>query len=181
MRNDGSTLENRDVKVPYELQFRAPDNLKGDLTDEQKFDADGNQIHWANEVLARGLGAGDVIYQVFGYREPLFPGEDPEVDDKMEHIANIRLKTPLLQSSWADERLRFRHRPVGRDRRFWPRAWRRLNEDTFFSKNDPDNVFGNEVPDWPDNDDDARDRFIDQAQEYGCPFEWLMPRNWSFP
>jgi len=114
-------------------------------------------------VLARGLGAGDVVYQVFGYREPLFPGEDPEVDDKMEHIANIRLKTPLTQSSWADESLRFRHRPVGRDRRFWPREWRRLNEDSFFSKKDPDNVFGNEVPDWPDNDDDAQDRFIDQV------------------
>ena len=42
MRNDGSTLENKDVKVPYQLFFAAPDNLTGDLTDEQKFNEDGS-------------------------------------------------------------------------------------------------------------------------------------------
>ena len=181
MRNDGSTLDNEDVKVPYQIYFKAPDNLKGDLTDEQKFDADGNQIHWIDDVLSR-VNEGDVIYEVYAQTEPIFPGEDPEMDDKLEMIANIRLKSPLIMSKWADENLFFQHRPVGKDRKFWLRSWKRLNEDKFFSKKKPENVFGNEVPDtWPKAADEAEEKFIDQSIEWGCPFEWLMPRNWSMP
>lgn len=161
MRNDGSTLDNADVKVPYQIYFKAPDNLKGDLTDEQKFDADGNQIHWIDDVLSR-VNEGDVIYEVYAQTEPIFPGEDPEMDDKLEMIANIRLKSPLVMSKWADENLFFQHRPIGKDRKFWrERSWRRLNEDKFFSKKDPDNVFGNEVPKWPKAADEAEEKFID--------------------
>merc|ERR1712014_59200 len=125
---------------------------------------------------------GDVIYEVYAQTEPIFPGEDPEMDDKLEMIANIRLKSPLIMSKWADENLFFQHRPVGKDRKFWPRAWRRLNEDKFFSKKKPENVFGNEVPDtWPKAADEAEEKFIDQSVEWGCPFEWLMPKTGACP
>lgn len=67
----------------------------------------------------------------------MFPGDDPEEDDKLEMIANIRLKSDLVTSKWGDENLFFQHRPIGKDRKFWPRAWRRLREDDFFNKKDP--------------------------------------------
>lgn len=123
---------------------------------------------------------GDVIYEVYAQTAPIFPGDDPE-DDKLEKIANLRLKSDLLQSKWADEELFFRHRPVHKDRRFWPREWRRLNEDVRFDKKVQENVFGNETPEWPECTEHAKEMFIEQSEEYGCPFAWLMPANWSYP
>jgi len=37
------------------------------------------------------------------------------------------------------------------------------------------------VPFWPKNEDKAKDRFIDEVKEFGCPFEWLMPKGWFYP
>jgi len=74
MRNDGSNLDREDVRVPYQLYFKAPEELRGDLTDEQKFDEDGNQIHWVDHVKSV-LTEGDVIYEVSAQTEPMFPGE----------------------------------------------------------------------------------------------------------
>mmetsp|Transcript_29183 Transcript_29183/g.36225 ORF Transcript_29183/g.36225 Transcript_29183/m.36225 type:complete len:98 (-) Transcript_29183:511-804(-) len=36
--NDGSTVAEEDIVMPYQLYFRAPDKLRGELTDAQKFD-----------------------------------------------------------------------------------------------------------------------------------------------
>lgn len=181
MRNDGSTLDNADVKVPYQLYFRAPEEFRGELTDEQKFDADGNQIHWVDHVKDT-LTEGDVIYEVYAQYEPFFPGtEDDELvlDDKLVMIAEIKLQTDLVTSEWADEKLFFQHKQIAKDRKFWPRSWRRLNEDPRFDKRDPDNVFGNETPAWPQDTEEAKELFADQMETWGCPFEWLMPEGWK--
>jgi hypothetical protein len=37
----------------------------------------------------------------------MFPGDDPEEDDKLEMIANLRLKSDLVTSKWGDENLFF--------------------------------------------------------------------------
>ena len=46
--------------------------------------------------------AGDVIYEVFGQYEPIWPGESELENDKKIKIGEIRLKTDLLTSTWAD-------------------------------------------------------------------------------
>uniref|UniRef100_A0A7S3I4L1 Uncharacterized protein n=3 Tax=Choreotrichia TaxID=141411 RepID=A0A7S3I4L1_9SPIT len=182
MRNDGSTLDREDVKVPYQLYFRAPEEFRGDLTDEQKFDEDGNQIHWVDHVRDT-LSEGDVIYEVYAQVEPFFPGtEDDELvlDDKLVMIAEVKLLTDLQTSRWGDEKLFFQHRQINRDRRFWPLSWKRLNEDVRFDKRLPENTFGNETPEWPQDTEEAKALFAEQMETFGCPFEWLMPEGWIF-
>jgi len=70
---------------------------------------------------------------------------------------------------------------MGKDVKFWTPEGRKLREDVVFKKEDPDNLFGNETPDWPENVNEAKDKFIDQVETWGCPFEWLMPKHWKLP
>jgi len=55
--------------VPYQLFFKAPDALRGDLSDEEKFDADGKRRHWTKHVQD-AVGPGGVIYDVMAKVEP---------------------------------------------------------------------------------------------------------------
>jgi hypothetical protein len=51
---------------------------------------------------------------------------------------------------------------------------RRFNEDQVFDKTDPANQLG-EIPEvWPDTDPEAKNFFMDQVSEFGCPFGWLL-------
>ena len=90
--------------------------------------------------------------------------EDPYEPRELEHIANIRLLTYFKTSLFGDQRLFFRHLNIAGDRLLWPTAWRLMREDLTQSKDDPDNVWGNEVPAgvWPDNDVDAEAFFLEQ-------------------
>ena len=64
-------------------------------------------------------------------------------------IADIKLKTSLVTSRFGDERLYFQHRRISRDRRYWTREVRNLEEDPFFENNATNN-WGKTVPDtWP--------------------------------
>jgi len=94
-------------------------------------------------------------------------------------IANIRMKSDFVTSEWADLRLFFKHDRIKEDRKSWPRKWRRHAPEISFSRAE-ENLFGNEVPYWPTNEEEAEDKFIDQVTKWGCPFEWLMPEGWSF-
>jgi len=55
--------------VPYQLLFKAPDALRGELSDEEKFDADGKRRHWTKHVQAVAR-PGAVIYDVMAKVEP---------------------------------------------------------------------------------------------------------------
>jgi len=90
-------------------------------------------------------------------------------------IADVILETPLHTSKWGDENLFFRHRGVRRDRMYWTKAQKRLNEDPLFDKKDPTNIWGDKVPDtWPSEPEEAEAKYIDQMNQYGCPFAWLL-------
>jgi len=130
------------------------------------------------------LTEGDVIYEVYAQTEPMFPGEEEEgfvLEDKLVMIAELKLKTDLVTSKWGDESLFFQHRQIFKDRKFWPRSWKRLNEDVRFDKKDPDNVFGNTTPAWPEDTEEAKELYVEQMNTWGCPFEWLMPEGWKMP
>lgn len=158
--------------MPYQLFFKAPEKLRGDLTDEEKFDEDGNQRHWIEHVQA-AVKKGDVLYDVMAKVDPW--------NEELVKIAEIKLLEDLQISKWADERLFFRHQRVGRDRhRLWPSAWKELQEDAFFDKNDPQNVFGdrkNDI-DWPEDEQEAKELYVEEVKKWGCPFEHFMPANW---
>jgi hypothetical protein len=162
--------------VPYQIWFSSPQASK--FSAEKELDAAGNQVMWYDQITEK-LSEGDVVYDVLAQTEPYFDGESEETHDKKVKIGELRLKTDLIHSKWADEDLYFQHRNIGRDRRFWPREWRRLNEDKFFSKKVPENIFGNEKLDWPRDMEEAQDLYIDQVEKWGCPFEWLMPEGWQ--
>ena len=94
-----------------------------------------------------------------------------ELEGELIHIADIKLLSELHFSEFGDNRLFFRHQSIAKDRKFWPRAWRKLREDPFFSKKNEDNIWGNDVPDtWPEDEDEAKAMYDAQVETYGCPF-----------
>jgi len=98
------------------------------------------------------------------------------LDGELIHIADIKLLSPLHTSEFGDNRLFFRHQSIAKDRKFWPREWRRLREDPFFSKKNEDNIWGRDVPEdvWPEDEDAAKALYDAQVSEFGCPFQWLL-------
>ena len=92
-------------------------------------------------------------------------GRDPTV----QHIANIRVTSPVITSLFGDERLFFQHVRKGADFQREP-AWRRYVEAL-----DPTDEFGDtNVPFWPRNQDNARAWVRGSIAEHGCPFAWLL-------
>jgi len=124
---------------------------------------------------------GDTIYEVYAQVEPMYAHERGSVplQDKLVKIAELKLKTDLVTSRWGDEKLFFRHRRVNNDHKFWPNAWLNDNEDHFFSRHDPENRYGRSTPAWPQDEEEAKDLYMDQEAAWGCPFEWLMPAGWK--
>merc|ERR1712141_235233 len=115
---------------------------------------------------------GDVVYEVKAKRHPW--------DDEPEKIAEIVLMEELQFSEWADARLFFRHQRISRDRKYWRRKWKQLNEDVRFDKNDPDQVFGDRKNDitWPRDEKEAEERYMAQMAQWKCPFVDFMPKDW---
>jgi hypothetical protein len=49
-------------------------------------------------------------------------------------MADIKLKTPLYTSQFADTRLFFKHHEITTDRNLWQRTWLQLREDPEFDQ-----------------------------------------------
>ena len=49
-------------------------------------------------------------------------------------MADIKLKTPLFTSQFADTRLFFKHHEIRTDLSLWPRSWVNLREDPEFDQ-----------------------------------------------
>jgi hypothetical protein len=106
---------------------------------------------------------------VFGWTAP------EALDGELIKIADIKLLTDLYTSDFGDNRLFFRHQSIAKDRKHWPRAWRRLREDPFINRKNEENIWGNEVRDtWPADEEDAKAMYDAQVAEFGCPFQWLI-------
>ena len=159
-QNDGTDLEDVDVHAPFQIHFRAPQSLKGELSDESLFNEDGTRRHWTDYVKGLNMGAGDTVYEVYAQVEPILEGDDSTLEDKLVKIANIKLKTPLVTSTWGDEKLFFQHAYIFRDRKRWPREWRRDDSIDLRFERDDENTFGTEVPFWPKGPIWAEQKFI---------------------
>lgn len=162
-RLDGTLLEKDDVKSPFQIFFKSP--LKGKMSQEA-FTEDGPK--WYHSIVDTAR-VGDLVYEVFAQ-------VDPAATDQIK-IGEVKLLTPMTTSKWADNRLFFQHKRISRDRKFWPKAWR--DADTKFERTS-DNLLGDREIDWPTRPDKAKEKFIQQVETWGCPFEWLMPEGW-FP
>lgn len=94
------------------------------------------------------------------------------LDGVLVHIADIILKSDLYTSRGGDERLFFQHKRVSNDRIFWPREWKRLNEDVKLSR-DVGEFSG--IANWPTTDNLAEEFYISEVtSSSGCPFAWLL-------
>jgi len=63
------------------------------------------------------------------------------------------------------------------DRTYWPEGWFREDRDTDprFDQID-ENLWLHGVPAgvWPDSDEAAKEMFLDNTANGGCPFQWLL-------
>jgi len=94
----------------------------------------------------RTIEQGSTVYEAWGLTAPLSLGGE------WVHMANINLMTPLYTSNFGDTRLFFQHTRMQRDRRQWPKEWRRLNEDPLFERIPFDEE---SMPSWPEDPDEA--------------------------
>ena len=164
--NDGTVLGKKQTGAPYELKYRAPESIKSRFSNER---SDGE---WYDDIKDR-IDEGEVLFEVFAFRPATSQAAEEEIK-----IADVRLDSQLHTSKWGDENLYFRHVNIGRDRMYWSRDLKRLNEDPLFNKKDPTEIWGNQVPDtWPSDPEEAEDKYIDQMNKYGCPFAWLLGMN----
>lgn len=144
--NDGTMLQRSETNSPVEIIFESPHADK--ISSEKQIDEAGEQVMWYDQ-LKKTLKSGDVIYDVLGKYEPDFPWERWNPKDKKVKIGELRLKTDLMTSSWADRSLYFQHRPINADHRMWPKWWGKYSTDVFFDKTIPENIFGDKTPKWP--------------------------------
>ena len=89
-----------------------------------------------------------------------------ELGGKFTKIADVILKTKLHVSDFGHDRLFFRHVSQMRDRFYWPAGWAEAASDLFVDPSVPENKFSIEVenldPNWPTDNDEAREKFIEQ-------------------
>ena len=146
MLNDGTMLQKWETNSPYEIIFESPHADK--ISSKKQIDEAGDQVMWYDQ-LKKTLKSGDVIYDVLGKYAPIFPWDNENEKDKKVKIGELRLKTDLMTSSWADLSLYFQHRQIMHDHKLWPKWWRKHLTDVFFDRSFPENIFGNETPNWP--------------------------------
>ena len=132
---------------------------------EKEFDADGVQVSFLDQL--KRLEPGSTVYEVYALTAP------EDLGGTHVKIADIKLKTRLVTSKFADKTLYFRHVGVNYDYPYWPKSWRKNHTD---HKHAWDNVWGREVPEnvWPKRNDEAKDFFTEQVTQFGCPFAWLL-------
>ena len=119
--NDGTLNENLKTVTPYQLIFKTPDAIKNRFSSEQP------DSYWYEDIKS-SIDQGEVLYEVFAYRPATTVASEEEIK-----IANVRLNSLLFTSNWGDEHLYFRHHRIGRDRGYWPKDLKELDEDPFFN------------------------------------------------
>ena len=148
--NDGTQIERKQTGAPYELIFRAPNNIKSRFSNER---TDGE---WYDDIK-NSIDQDEVIFEVFAFRPATSKAPEEEIK-----IANVRLDSQLHTSQWGDENLYFRHRHIGRDRAYWSKDLKMLDEDPLFNREDPADIWGREVPDtWPSDPEEAEQKYVD--------------------
>ena len=118
---DGTDLVDDDVFVPYELWYTSPFQF----SDEPEM-VDGEQVMFYDQLKTIPVGA--TILEVWAITAPVAD----QFDTERVKIADVKLLSPLITSTFADTRLFFQHKRVQRDRKYWTRAMRKFNEDQFF-------------------------------------------------
>ena len=162
---DGSTED--EVKVPYRLEFKGIPQFKHEKQYVKEEDGTDRWVWWHEQL--RGIPEDTNIFEVWGWTAP------EKLDGELVHIADIKLLSELHYSEFGDNRLFFRHQSIGKDRKHWPKAWRRAGGDPFISKKKEENIWGTDVPDtWPEDEDEAKAMYDAQVATYGCPFQWLL-------
>ena len=70
----------------------------------------------------------------------------------------------------------FRHEHSWKDRKYWSKGLLKLEEDVFFDKKDPNDIWGRTTNSWWADQMalSAKDTAIAQEDTYGCPFAWLL-------
>lgn len=128
MCTDGVPLDLEDdtaFRVPYQLEYEGVHNFSRDREETIWYDQLKNHF---NDEYAQSGDEDVPIMRVYGWDKPQALGTIEEPANRI-HIADIVLKTPLFTSANGDARLFFQHQRVNVDRRTWPRAWRKLQED----------------------------------------------------
>jgi len=145
---DGSTVD--EVKVPYRLSFQSPIDFSPDKEYEELEDGIKRWVWWYEQL--QRIPEDSTIFEVFGWTAP------EKLDGELVKIADIKLRSALHTSEFGDNRLFFRHQGIAKDRKFWPKAWRRTGDDPWFSRKVEKNIWGFEVPEgvWPDDEDEAK-------------------------
>ena len=112
---------------------------------------------------------GTTIFELWGLTAPL------SLKGNWVKMADIKLKTPLLTSYFADTRLHFQHKRLTYQSN-WPRGWKTAAKDFIVDVTDPTLVWGNFAPAgiWPTDNAAAETFYIDQVTKYNCPFGWLI-------
>ena len=144
------------MRVPWEIQFTS--DFKGHEYEQ----TDGRM--WHERLMEIGT-AGTTILNVLAVDTP---------NTEPFKIAEIKLITDLTTSKFGDERLHFQHVRTGRDRKFWTKETKKADK-LIDPKITPREIHDWDVSAWPsDNDDEAHEFFMDQIEESGCPFAWLL-------
>jgi hypothetical protein len=105
---DGTALEQEFVNVPYELWYTSPFQF----SDEPEM-VDGEQVMFYDQLKTIPVGA--TILEVWGITAPL----SDEFESEKIKIADVKLLSPLITSTFADTRLYFQHKRITYDRKFW--------------------------------------------------------------
>ena len=123
------------------------------------------------DQLRGDLKAGDHVMTVEGLTAPLSLG------GAYEPIGKVTLISDLYTSVFGDQRFHFQHLRINVDRKYWERKWKQEKEDLEFQIN-RNNRFGTGEKSlegkWPETDEEAKEMYEAQIQEFGCPFAWIL-------
>ena len=100
--------------------------------------------------------------------------ECQNADSVTQQIADIVIKSDVIQSEFGDLRLFYQHEDMRGDlnlRPEWASCIERRRERDF---ND-DNLFA-----WPREEEEAKEWVIYSLENWGCPFAWLLD-DWVAP
>ena len=98
------------------------------------------------------------------------------------HMADLNLLTDLTTSEFADLRMFFQHERFQNDMNLYSDEWSRAGRREIGLWEDvQDEDWGTTVPTgtngWPEDHEEAEERFVEQIASYGCPFAWLLGDN----
>lgn len=145
------------------------------FSSDKQFNEFGEQVSWLDQLQQIELGS--ELFTVRGLTAP--PGHE---GSEWLDLATIRLTTELQTSKFGDERLFFQHIMKEDDNPFMPVSWWQYDHavDPVFANHLPKNQWKAGVPEpdseggWPSDEAGAKTMFMQQQEEHGCPFYWLI-------